>query len=262
MMRALSPFLALCGLGIFIAACQPLNFGPGTAGELGNGVFTYHCVSDGDAFCDDLGDFGAAMPTSIAVGSRFRVTYTPSGNEGNTGSATVKPVSQELLLRTSDIESALKAVKPGVAGMLAVRGLTVVDIIHVRLANVVAVRVEASFDSGSANGITKVAIPPGGDVLLRAVGVDEADERLAGAMSATWSSDDKSIAEIVTLPTDNQVRVQGGAPGETKLRVTLGEKSAEVVVIVSSAGAGGEGGGGGMGGAGGMGGSGGAGGSP
>jgi hypothetical protein len=259
-LRAILPSPIVCGVALLLGGCGPLGLGPGTTGELGNGIFTYACSSDSDPICDDALGFHE-MPKAVAVGSRFGALFKPSGSSGNTGSAQVRPASRELLIETEDLDSSFKAVAPGTAGLLAYRGSTVVDFIHVRLANIAHIQIDKLTDEFNLNrnGITSIDIDVDDDVTVRAAGVDESDELLAGALSCSWKSDDSAIAEIVTLPSDNRIRVIGRAIGETKLRVEISELTAELTVKVTGkpAGAGGAGGAGGQGGAGGMGGAGG-----
>lgn len=248
------PCPALCVLALAVTACAPFGGTPGTTGDLGNGIFSYKCSSDSDPVCDDSVILHE-MPAAIAVGSRFIAVYTPSGEDGNKGTASVFPASRELIIETETFGSSFKAVRPGTAALLAQRGTTIVDFVHVRLASPAGVRIDATDDptDGVWSAVTTITVKVDEPQTIRAGLVDEADELLAGALSAAWTSEDSAVAEIVTLPTDNRIQVQGKALGETKLRVSLGDQSGEIVVKVvdGSGGVGGGSGGGGGGGSGG-----------
>jgi hypothetical protein len=184
------------------------------------------------------------------------MTYTP--NDVTDGSATVESVSEDFLIESNEIGAAFKAVHVGTGGLLARRGNTVVDIIHLDIAPVDHVQIDASGDTVGEveEGVVALTLPIGRTVRLRALAVDQADEVLAGALSCRWSSAEEAVARITTLATDNEVTIEATAVGAAVLRVELEDLTAEVAVTVVDGG-GGQGGNGGGGGAGGAGGSGG-----
>lgn len=244
---------ATATLAISLAACGSIKDpAPGTVGELGNGRFSYGCASDSDPMCDG-GSGPETRPRRVAIASRFLMTYTPT--DETSGSATVVPVSQDFFIESNEFGASFKAIKAGTGGLLARRGDTIVDILHLDITPVVNLQIDASGDTLGAveEGITALTLPVGRTVRLRALSVDEADETLAGALSCRWSTLDDAVARIVTLATDNEITVEAHAIGVAVLRVEIEDMSAEVALTVIG-GDGGAGGGGGAVGAGGAGG--------
>ena len=120
------------------------------------------------------------------------------------------------------------------------RGSTVVDVIHVHILPISRARIDAQVGtSGSAvMGPLSVTVGPGVLVELSAAAADDGGETLAGTLDYAWTTDDSSIAEIISTLTTDEITVRGGQPGETKIRVTIGGVSGEISVVVpSSAGA-------------------------
>ena len=213
---------------------------PGNNGELNNGVFSYACDSDSDPACDgtEPGTLGT-IPTKIAVGGRFTLSYTPSplGDDASGGSTIVEPVSKTLLTQTETFGSTFKALKPGLCGVLARRGDVVADFVHVRIGAIDHLQIDASgTSSGDSEGIASLELAEGDEVSLRAFAVDEADEMLAGALSASWSSSDEQVAAFDSLDTDNQVALRALGAGSTTLRVELEDQSKEIEVTVAAGG--------------------------
>jgi hypothetical protein len=250
-------FSAMAALALLLPACGPLGADTtGTTGELGNGVFSYLCDSDSDSVCDNGATGAQAMPKSVALGSRFSVNYSPS--DPTDGSAIVEPVSEDFLTKTDEVASSFKALKAGTAGLLAKRGETVVDLLHLAIKAVDHLQVDATGDTidGVREGVTALDLPVGRTLRLRALSVDVADEALAGALSCAWSTSDQAVAQVASLETDNEVTLQANAAGSATVRVQIEELAVEIALTVT----GGEGGSGGQGGTGGTGGAGGAGG--
>lgn len=238
MLRALFTCQGLCILALSLSACGD----DGTTAELYNGSFAYSCTSDRDPMCGQGETFmeGAltTMPNSVAVGASFSVVFNPSSSAAQEGSALVTPVSQELLQKTGGTEAVFKAMRPGFAGLLAMRGSTVVDFIHVQLAKMDHIRIDAGPDPASAVPVDSSSVKIKLDTFyqLRATAVDEDGEDLAGSLSVEWTSDDSAIAEITSSPMTDEITVKGIAFGETKLRVSVEGVITEVPInIVSSA---------------------------
>jgi hypothetical protein len=234
--RALFTFPALIALLLPLSACGDDQ---GTHGDLGNGAFSYICISDRDPVCiRDAPSDGTlkAMPNTIAVGAKFNVVFTAMSSAALDGSALVQPVSPEFIAWASG-DSAYEAIRPGVAGIVAMRGSSVVDVAHVRLVPVDRVRIDAVHDGTQSvlTGISSLDVPLAGTVTLSGAAVDKAGELLAGSLAVTWTSDDSAIAEITSTPTTDEVQVQGKTAGQTKLHVTVGGVSAEITIAVVGA---------------------------
>jgi hypothetical protein len=209
---------------------------PGNNGELNNGVFSYACDSDSDPACDgaEPGTLGT-IPSKIAVGGRFTLSYTasPLGDDSSGGSTIVEPVSKSLLTQTETFGSTFKALKPGLCGVLARRGDVVADFVHVRIGAIDHLQIDAtSSSSGESEGIDSLELAEGDEVSLRAFPVDEADEMLAGALSASWTSSDEVVAAFDSTATDNNVALRALAAGTTTLRVEVEDQSREIQVTV------------------------------
>lgn len=232
--RALLSFQALCALLSLLAACGAAD----TPGDLANGYFGYNCVTDRDPICgpDEAFPVGElrTMPNTIAVGGTFGVAFRPSSSAAQQGSALIQPVSSDQLSGTAGFEPTLTALKPGFAGLLAVRGSSVVDVIHVRLVPIHHPRIDAlAGTSGSAViGAPSVTVAAGALVDLAGAAADENNETLAGSLDYAWTSDDPSIAEILSTPTTDEITVRGGQPGETKVRVTIGGAQGSISIVV------------------------------
>lgn len=246
-MRARQILLALGGLAA--VGCTGIGTPTGTRGELGNGVFSYSCDGPADPMCDDGGQ-SHAMPKAVAVGSRFSVTFTPVG-EG-VGSATVEPASKELLVETETLGSSFKALKPGVAALLARRGDTVVDLVHVRISAVEAVHFDLADEGGDAmqiDSITQLSVVAGGSAVVRAVSTNDSGEALAGALSCKWTTADDGLLSIASGDSgDDRIQIDALGSGSTSLHVDLGDLGADLPIEI---GLGTGGGGGGTGGSGG-----------
>lgn len=242
----------LCGVGLLVTGC-----GLGTPGELGNGGFWHRCTGPSDPVCDEL-DFlfteEPALALDIAVGSTFSARY--EGTKQVAGR--VVSASQNLL--SGDQGAGFEALRPGRAALLAEAGSSVVDLVHVRLADAARVRIEVqSFDVASAEDVTEVMMSPGDALVLRALPLDEAEVQLGGALPCAWTVGDTEIVQPSADLSDNALGIEARAPGTTTAALTLGNLSAEVTLTVKGDGGGGAGG---QGGAGGEGGAGGAGGGP
>lgn len=241
-LRTLSSCQALCAILLLVPSCGD----SGSEGELENGSFSYLCTTDRDPHCgpDETFVEGTlqSMPNNVAVGARFGITFRGSSSSGQDGSAFVTPVSTDLLAFGSG--SSMTALKPGFAGLLAIRGSTVVDVIHVHIVPISTARIDAQVDTSGAviMGAPTVNIGTGALVELSAAAADEAGDTLAGTLDYMWSTDDSAVAEILTPPTTDELTVRGGAPGETLVHVTIGGVSSSISIVVAESPGGGGGG--------------------
>lgn len=232
--RALLSCQALCALLFILAACGD----DGTSGDLENGYFGYHCVTDRDPMCgpDEAFPVGElrTMPNTIAVGGTFGLAFRASSSAAQEGSALIQPVSSDLLSGGAGFEPTLTAIKPGFAGLLALRGSSVVDVIHVRLVPIYQARIDALTDTSGSVVVGAPSVTIGNGVLadLTAAAADDAGQTLAGSLDYAWTSDDSSIAEILTSPSTDEITIRGGQPGETKVRVTIGGIEGSISIVV------------------------------
>jgi hypothetical protein len=236
--RTLSSCQALCAILFLIPACGADS---GSSGELENGSFSYLCTTDRDPICGPDATFIEGtlqtMPNTIAVGGQFSVVFRGSSSSGQDGSAFVKPVSSDLLAGGAGNEPIFTAAKPGFAGLLALRGSTVVDVIHVHIVAIDSARIDARVDTTGAVivGAPTVNIGTGALVDLSAAAADEGSDTLAGSLDYAWSTDDSAIAEILTSPTTDEITVRGGAPGQTMVHVTISGVSSAISIVVADA---------------------------
>jgi hypothetical protein len=227
---------AACVAALLATGCNGI-VPPGNNGELNNGVFSYECNSDSDAACDGLenGALGA-IPGKIAVAGRFTLRYTasPFGDDENGGSTIVEPASNTLLTQTETFGTTFKALKPGLCAVLARRGDVVADFVHVRIGAVDHLQIDATSEAtGDSDAVETLDLAAGDEVDLRAFPVDEADEVLAGALSATWSSSDEQVAAFDSLATDNKVKLRALGAGTAVLRVEIEDQAKEISVNVA-----------------------------
>lgn len=237
-LRALLTFPALCTLALFLPACSRDD---GSTGELGNGTFAYGCTSERDPLCSSEDSSASQpMPNSVAAGATFSVFFKAVSSAAQDGSASIVPVSTDLLVVENSAESAFRAVKPGYAGLLGMRGSTVVDVVHVHSVKPDRIRIDAGPDESGVTHPNTSAIAVGQGELfnLNATPVDEANEALAGSLSYQWTSNDSAIIEIVSSAATDTITVRGGSPGETALRVSVGGMDTEIAVTVTGTSAG------------------------
>jgi hypothetical protein len=209
-----------------------------------NGSFGYRCVSDRDPVCsmdiDVANGLLKEMPPKVAVGATFGVAFKSESSAAQDGSAVIAPVSTALL--ASGEGATFTAQKPGFAGLLASRGSTVVDVVHVDLVAPDHVRIDTA--GTVITGDAPIELGVGALLTLDAAAADKEGAVLAGSLEDAWASDEPAIAEVMTPSTTDTVTVRGAAPGQTSIRVTIGGmKGAVVVKVVDfSSGAGGAGG--------------------
>jgi hypothetical protein len=261
--RTLSRCRALCVLPLLTISCGASD----SQGELRNGSFRYRCVNDRDPMCsldtDPAKGYLEQMPGKVAVGASFGVAFMAESSAAQDGAAVLASVSERFLAATSGVSPVVfTAQRPGVAGVLANRGSTIVDVFHFLLVDVDHVRIDAS--ESVVESLSSVKVGVGSLLTLSAAAADASDEVLAGSLDDAWTSDDPAIATLVTSPATDTITLRGGVPGQTWVRATLGGVEGRILVQVvdSGGGSGGAGGAGEAGGAGGSGGDGGAQGAP
>lgn len=254
--RALLSSAALSVLSALMLSCGSDN---STPGEVGNGSFGYRCTSDRDPACAADPNFANSylkvMPAAIAVGGTFAVGFLSESPGALDGSATVGAVSAELLDGVRGADVTFVAKKAGFAGILATRGSSVVDLMHIRISPIARVRVDESFTAtgSTTSDVASIELGVGAIATLTAVPLGPQNELVAGSLDDLWTTDDPSVAEITTPPASGSITVRGAAPGSATINVKVGAATAAVTVKIldSMAGSGGGGGAGGAGGAGG-----------
>ncbi len=231
-------------LGLAVGAlvgCPPIDSIPGSFGELGNGKFIYACSGNSDAMCD--GDTShATFNVDIAVGAEFEATFRAEDlTQGRVESASPDRLSKF----SSQTFTALKA---GRVGLLGMKGQRDIDLLHIVLKEVDEVRIDALEGPAqlTEQNASNAALVVGKELQLSAYPWStENGEKLAGALDASWTSADETIAKITGNGSDNEVTVSAEGPGSTTIKVSLGEHEQTISITVTGDGSGGAGGAGG-----------------
>lgn len=213
-------------------ALSSCSSGPSeTNGNLGNGTFSYTCVSaqdpacakdDGDIFTDVPASTAAIFPTTIANGGRFKLAYQANSNS-KAGNATLRPVSP-VILDTSGLDGTVQALRPGKDALVARSSIDslVFDFTYITVSPISAVGV---IDSTGATPPATVKTSAGDTLTYVATALGPHNEKLAGSVDYTWSVDDTTV---LTLGEGNpvakiDVEVAADATGKTAhLTVTQG----------------------------------------
>jgi hypothetical protein len=240
---------ALTLLSLATAACSGSGgVNPGTVGELGEGVFNYQCVDDGDAVCNetasvdsqavetDLGVNGE-LPTAVAVGARFDVHYFGqiTTDDGEILLLDVVPA------RSEDVHNkgGFIITSPGLFAFLARSPKGVVaDFTH--LEAMVPTDLDIWKDEVR---VSSFELMEGAEANLAVVANDDAGIALAGALPYTWESSDEDLVVVGPAGTtgtpsggieinDDEVRIIALAAGEAQLTVSRDDLSKQVTITV------------------------------
>ena len=191
-----------------------------TRGDLGRGSFVYGCYNDSDTSCDDA---GTDLPKAVAVGSRFDVRFAI--NSGPTPSV-ISP-APDFVRR---VDEAFEVRQAGEFALLAVNGnREVIDIKHLRAAEIDQIRVQRKSELPSAN----LTLAAKESVQLLALPFDHGGVKLGGALTYAWTSSDERLLTVESLPQLNRVRVRAGAnSGKAVLHVELAAATYDVQVQI------------------------------
>jgi hypothetical protein len=216
--------LALVAAGLGLAtACSPT----GTQGELGHGVFAYACVDDSDIGCDEV-----TLPTAVAVGARFGLSYDAEVTEKSDTDhrhelvAKLSSASERMLQTTPEQQFV-----PLQAGQLAILARLddgrVADLVHVN-----AVQPLLGFFDGE-QPLSDITLSEGdtNQISARALHPTNGD-RLAGSLACAWSVDDNSIVDLVQMSRPCRVELQANASGVVILTMDTGHHRTEMLVHV------------------------------
>ena len=240
----------LAPLSLAVAACSSSGgVDPGTIGELGEGIFNYSCVDDGDAVCNetasvdsqaveiDLGINGE-MPTAVAVGARFDIHYSGhvTTDDGETLLLSVVPA------RSEDVHNkgGFIITSPGLCAFLArsPKGI-VADFTHIEA--IVPTDLDVWKDELR---VTSFELMAGAETNLAVVPNDDVGIALAGALPYAWESSNDSVIVIgpagtTGTPTsgieinDDEIRVVAVGAGEAQLTVSRDDLSKQVTITVT-----------------------------
>ena len=158
-------------------------------GNLGNGTFSYTCVSsedpacatdDGDIFTDTPSMTAAVFPTTVASGGRFTLAYQANDSR-SAGNPDLRPVSQAIL-DSSGLDGTIQAMRPGKDG-LVVRSTVdsnVYDFTYITVSPISSVGV---IDKSGSTPPAIISAGPHG-------------EKLAGSVDYTWTVDDPTLLSL------------------------------------------------------------------
>jgi hypothetical protein len=233
-------------LGLAASGCSGGDI-DGTLGQLGEGVFRYSCIEDGDARCNETNAVSSIevstslgvdteVPEAIAVGARFDLTYlgdTTTNNELLV--VDVEPARTDLVTHASGFVIEV----PGQFAFLARNGAKrrVVDFIH--LDAVAADHVAVWHAQQRVESIELTAMQ---EQEVAVMPFSEDDIPLAGAFATEWTTSDDTVVAIAGLsssstPSDkllnaDEVRLVAVSEGTATLTVAQGDLSAEVAITV------------------------------
>lgn len=206
----LATAVLLCG------ACDAVE--PGTQGELGEGFFTYECLSDQDVGCQGFPPGEAEIPDAVAVESKFDVEFGSAPANIEAGS--------ESLVKVLDV--GFKALTPGRVAIMAraTEDGRIIDFVHVNL--VVPAAIELT---GEGMG-PEIRMQDGDMWEWVASPVTEDGTRLAGTLVAEWTTSDDGVVQVSEgLPTHVSTLYAMG-PGTATITIRAGAITRAVEVTV------------------------------
>lgn len=201
---------------LLLPACE--DSPPGTQGELGQGSFTYECLSAEDVGCFNAPYDGAELPVGIAVGSKFDLNF-----HGET--ARIVSGSESLAEAVSD---GFRARAPGTVAMLAEATARdrVVDFVHLDLVDVADLELSGEGTDGEDPLLV------GNHWEWTASPKSDEGTALAGTLLCTWTSSDTSVVRFSQTQETHLNGVRGMAPGKAIVTVTVGAASKAIEVTV------------------------------
>ena len=243
--------LALAVTGV-VAGCS-LSTTPtpdGRKGNLGKGVFNYRCLdgTNDDVACRGLagGTSPTKFPDSVAVGGRFRVTFTPSSDTQSAGNPTLRGVSTEYL--ASDSNGEFHALKAGYVGIVAKSTVNsdVIDYTLMRIVDVKSLQLTlpadpfpdaGTGDAGDASavpdaGASAFVLVVGGTQTITASPAGPRNEKLAGTLDYAWTTSDPSVLSLQGTNPTSSMAILGKAAGRATLKVTSDNMEASYEVAV------------------------------
>ncbi len=216
--RAVGPGLLLALFGLH---CGPLDDDE-VSGDLGQGAFAYGCVDSSDPACRDGFD-ADEFPNGVSTGSRFEVSFTEFDRVfDDPDAARVFPAAPAFIAEEG---TTFRARSAGLAALLAqqLNGGRVIDFVHVRIADIVELRVVESDGDPVSLTLTE------GELLeLRVFGVDDVGTMLSGSRSYDWSTSDSLVVALDTLSPTALMTVRAEAAGPATVTVETEGATASV----------------------------------
>jgi hypothetical protein len=231
---------------VALAGCNASDFDQSLVeGELGRGDFKYECVSPADVACEfrctlfdceasATNERASVFPTRVAVGSLFALTYVHAG-EAASSRYRVVPASPSWVDSAAGSNpspgSAAETFVARRAGQLAFLARNqsgrVADLLHVGFAPLDHLEVN---DFGAVTATAKLS--PGDDINLQVYPQGQDGRVLGGSLSYAWASSDEAIASVTVGSASDRIKVEAKAAGTATVRVSVGEISREVAIVV------------------------------
>ncbi|MEO8876342.1 MAG: hypothetical protein ABI461_12205 [Polyangiaceae bacterium] len=207
-------------------------------GNLGKGTFAYQCVSVDDPACPHSGSTSsgqdptspANFPAALAEGAHFKVGYTAYQSTAG-GNPTLKPVAPEYIQAISADGSftALKAGKDALVARSSVDSL-VFDYTVITISPISSLGV-TTLDGASLPGNVSLSLGSTASYLATALG--PRNEKLAGAIDYTWSSNNPKVVKIEQGNPTAHVDVDALSNGDAIITVTQGTMSVQIPITVA-----------------------------
>ncbi len=230
---------SLVGTSLMVLGCGGGDVA-GTLGQLGEGVFRYECVEDGDPRCNatsavdslavsaDLG-VDPELPKAIAVGARFDLTFLGDTvtDDGEFLFVDVEPARPDLVTHAGGFVIEV----PGTFAFLARNGpkRIVTDFVHLD-----AEPVERLVVWHQQQTVEALTLEVDQTSTVAVVPTSERGVALAGALPVRWTSSDTDVVSISPISASG-VTGGGEANVDEALIVSVGEGSATVTVTAGVA---------------------------
>jgi hypothetical protein len=221
--------LSLLGTGC-TSNCDSISDGPQTIGELGNGFFTFNCVSRTDPACDwTLEETVASFetfPGCLALNGEFGLDYTLQNEDALDDELDfpvlfVEPASEAYVQRSEPFV----ALQEGRAAMLARADEQVVDFIHFTIVEPDAI----DFRELTGASFTTLEMAVNERRNVRVTPKASRCTTVGGSLPLSATSADESI---VSVSTTGLLELTGEGLGTTTVTVELGLVQAELTVVI------------------------------
>lgn len=208
---------APCGL-LAVCVLAGCSAGPlSENGDLGNGQFTYECLSPNDNACSGQNQQGAEQipfPSSLALGSRFNVSFTADLSIHDVGNPLISAVSPDYL---NSLGTGFVAQEAGFAGVYAASSING-KLIDYELIRVVApVALQVMTDSGPVS--TQLPLAVNNTLSVSILPLGEGGSAIAGTLDGVWSTSDATVASLKEPNPSNTMQILGVKAGTATITV-------------------------------------------
>ena len=209
-------------------------------GDLGNGVFTYECVSTTDPACATNSESyfeinpdpkaAQTFPAAIASGSKFKLRY--DATKSNAGNPSLRPVSPAILDFAPLNDGTFLALRPGIDAIVArsTADSLVYDYTYAHISPISEIDV-IDKSGGQPPSTAKLSI--GEEQTYVGVALDPFGDQLAGAIDYTWSVSDETVLELEDANPISRMDVKALAAGTATVTLSQGTFTKTVTVQVS-----------------------------